>query len=225
LLIHDGATPDGPLFVYSPARFAALTGVVERCGQTTYRQHLVASLLDRLGMARSLPGLDAATLDPTPFDPVRVGSYTGLALEVATPYAVDAGGGATASAWPADGLNGAVGMVSTVRDLARLDAALDQLVLLRQDTLANAWTPRAPVDGRLRPFGHGWFAQLDQNEPIVWHFGYTPGVGSALWIKLPARSTTLILLANSDGLSAQFSLQAGDVTTSPFARLFLSLFR
>ena len=59
----------------------------------------------------------------------------------------------------------------------------------------------------------------------MWHFGYAPGAGSALWIKLPARSTTLILLANSDGLSAQFSLQDGNVTTSPFARLFLSLLR
>jgi CubicO group peptidase (beta-lactamase class C family) len=122
-------------------------------------------------------------------------------------------------------LNAAVGIVSSVRDLARFDSALDDHVLLSEDTLANAWTPRPPVDGRPRPFGHGWFAQLDDDEPIVWHFGYTPGVGSALWIKLPERGTTLILLANSDGLSAHFSLADGDVTDSPFARVFLSLFR
>jgi hypothetical protein len=35
---------------------------------------------------------------------------------------------------------------------------------------------------------------------------------------------TLILLANSDGLSAPFSLQEGDVTVSLFARAFLRLF-
>jgi hypothetical protein len=35
---------------------------------------------------------------------------------------------------------------------------------------------------------------------------------------------TLILLANSDGLSEPFSLQNGDVTTSLFARTFLRLF-
>jgi len=225
LLIHDGITPGGPLFEYSPARFAALSSVVERCSQTTYRQHVLTSLLDRLGMARSLPGLDAATLEPTPFDSARLASYAGLILEVATPYTIDAQGRSSVAPRPADGLNAAVGLVSTVRDLARLDAALDQLVLLRQETLANAWTPRTAVDGKVRPFGHGWFAQFDQNEPIVWHFGYTPGGGSALWLKLPARGTTLILLANSDGLSAQFSLQNGDVTSSPFARLFLSLFR
>jgi CubicO group peptidase (beta-lactamase class C family) len=224
LLIHDGTTPGGPLFEYNPGRFAALSSVVERCGQVPYRQHVVTTLLDRLGMSRSLPGLEAATLDPTRFDAVRLASYAGLMQEVATPYAVDGAGRATPAASPV-GLNGAVGLVSTVRDMARLDTALDQLVLLRQDTLANAWTPRPAVDGKARPFGHGWFAQYDLGEPVVWHFGYSPGVGSALWIKLPTRGTTLILLANSDGLSAQFSLKDGDINTSPFARLFLSIFR
>jgi CubicO group peptidase (beta-lactamase class C family) len=223
LLIHDGTTPGGPWFEYNPGRFAALSTVVERCGQVSYQQHVATTLLDRLGMSRSLPGLDAGALEPTPFDAVRIASYTGLAQDVATPYRVE-GGNATVSAIP-PGVNGAVGMISTVRDMARLDAALDQLVLLRHDTLVNAWTPRSPVDGRLRPFGHGWFAQMDQNEPIVWHFGYTPGVGSALWLKLPTRGMTLILLANSDGLSAQFPLKDGDINSSPFARLFFSIFR
>jgi len=34
----------------------------------------------------------------------------------------------------------------------------------------------------------------------------------------------LILLANSQGLVRPFNLSAGDVTVSPFARLFLSVF-
>jgi hypothetical protein len=42
-------------------------------------------------------------------------------------------------------------------------------------------------------------------------------------IKLPERGLTFILLANSDGLSAPFQLQAGDVTKSVFASLFLRL--
>ena len=58
----------------------------------------------------------------------------------------------------------------------------------------------------------------------MWHFGYAPDASSALFIHLPARHKTLILLANSDGLAAAFSLPNGDVTLSPYARLFLSLF-
>jgi len=34
----------------------------------------------------------------------------------------------------------------------------------------------------------------------------------------------LILLANSSGLAKPFNLAAGDLTVSPFARIFLGLF-
>ncbi len=44
---------------------------------------------------------------------------------------------------------------------------------------------------------------------------------SAVTALLPV---TLILLANSDGLSAAYGLSNGDVTTSLFAKLFLRLF-
>jgi hypothetical protein len=40
---------------------------------------------------------------------------------------------------------------------------------------------------------------------------------------VPARRLTFILLANSDGLTSSFQLQAGDVTRSLFATLFLRL--
>jgi hypothetical protein len=40
---------------------------------------------------------------------------------------------------------------------------------------------------------------------------------------LPARGITLILVANSDGLAKPASLAGGDVTVSPFARVFLGL--
>ena len=41
---------------------------------------------------------------------------------------------------------------------------------------------------------------------------------------VPARRLTLILFANSDGLAKLFPLTAGDVTVSPFAKVFLRLF-
>jgi hypothetical protein len=47
---------------------------------------------------------------------------------------------------------------------------------------------------------------------------------SSLMITLPARGLTLILMANSDGLLKLYSPANGDVTLSPFARLFLNLF-
>jgi hypothetical protein len=40
---------------------------------------------------------------------------------------------------------------------------------------------------------------------------------------LPGRGITLVLLSNSDGLVKPVTLAGGDVTASPFARVFLEL--
>jgi hypothetical protein len=59
---------------------------------------------------------------------------------------------------------------------------------------------------------------------VAWQFGVVDGGYSSLILKVPNRKLTLILLANSDGLSAPFTLEAGDVTTSIFAKTFLRTF-
>jgi hypothetical protein len=66
--------------------------------------------------------------------------------------------------------------------------------------------------------------QTYNNEPVVWQFGAgANGSSSSLVVTLPARGITLILLANSDGLSKPASLSAGNITVSPFARVFFQL--
>ena len=58
---------------------------------------------------------------------------------------------------------------------------------------------------------------------VIWHYGQWSQY-SALYIKVPERHLTLILLANSGGLGEAFPLGDGDVMVSPFARVFLGLF-
>ena len=106
--------------------------------------------------------------------------------------------------------------------LGQFDAALDTYLLL-DETRAVAWTPRM-VGEKQQPTGLGWFVQPYNGELVVWHFGLIPNAYSSLILKIPQRKLTLILLANSDGLSAPFQLQQGDVTRSLFATLFLRLF-
>jgi CubicO group peptidase (beta-lactamase class C family) len=122
-------------------------------------------------------------------------------------------------------MNATEGLVTTVRDLARFDAALDAIdaPLLLPETLAAAWAPAAGRNGLPSPMGLGWFVQVYRGERVVWTFGNVANAYSALVLKLPAKNTTFILLANSDGLSAPFQLPAGDVTKSLFATLFLKL--
>ncbi len=221
----DGAMRGG--FRYDPSRYAALTGVAEDCSGATFRRHVAHEVLDRLGMSDSVPGLDLD--DPSAsarqlFPSDRLERYASVLRRVATPYRVERNGRPSRTEFSPRGLDAASGLVSTVRDLARYDAALDDAVLLRRDLMNIAWQNAGSASGSTLPTGLGWFVQRYNGERLVWHFGEAPGAYSSLILKVPGRDLTLILLANSDGLSATFSLAEGDVTRSLFARTFLGLF-
>lgn len=226
ILSHTSAS-NGETFHYDPERFAQLTQVVEGCIPQPYRKSVAVSLLERLAMKDSVPGRDL--IDPTVL-PEKIFSvdvldrYRRVLERLATPYKVDKRGKLTRTDVQAEGITAANGLVSTVRDLARFDAALDSDVLLLEETRTAAWTHGVNSQSQPLPTGLGWFVQTYRNDRVVWHFGLVPNAYSSLIIKLPARRLTLILLANSDGLSAPFQLDGGDVTKSLFATLFLRLY-
>ncbi|MCL4845855.1 MAG: beta-lactamase family protein [Acidobacteria bacterium] len=227
ILTHTSEGAPGVAFRYSLERIAALTPVVDSC-LGRYREILAENILERLAMFDSVPGQDLAlglaAVPPDMFNEGMVARYVGALQRLAVPYRVDARGRASASAYPEAGINAAIGLVSTVRDLARFDAGLDQAVLLRPETLTVAWANPLGLDGQRLPHGLGWFVQTYNGTTLVWQYGHLPDAGSALVIKVPARRLTLVLLANSDGLAAPFQLSRGDVTTSLFAQVFLRLF-
>jgi len=112
-----------------------------------------------------------------------------------------------------------------VLDIAKFDSALDRNVLLKRETLERAWTPAVSTRGQTLPYGLGWFVQRQNGIRLVWHYGYWPQSFSSLYLKVPERDLTFVLLANSDALSAPFNgLGLGDVMTSPFATAFLRAF-
>ena len=126
--------------------------------------------------------------------------------------------------YPSRGISAAAGLVSNVLDLAKYDVAIDGHTLVRAETQGRAWTPASTPEGKELPYGLGWFIQSHEGTRLVWHYGYWPESFSSLYLKLPERRIALIVLANSDGLSAPFFLGAGDVTRSPFANSFLRIF-
>ncbi|MGE3276645.1 MAG: serine hydrolase domain-containing protein [Vicinamibacterales bacterium] len=215
-------------FHYNPARYAALTPVLEACTGGSIRTALATEVFERLGMASSVPGADLLVPDNPArllFTPEVLDRYADVLTRTAVPYRVDKNGKATpvVSEAPPAGLDAASGVLSTTRDLARYDAALDDAVLLQADTLAIAWRP-AVVATETLPTGLGWFVQTYEGQRIVWQFSNGPEGYSGLVVKVPARRVTLIMLANSAGLASSASLETGDVTTSPFVRVFLRLF-
>ena len=226
VLTHTSGPSDDLLFDYRPERFGPLAAVIRTCAADSYRE-TVANLFDRLAMRDAVPGPDAIHLTPPAEgipSPSAVARYTGVLKRLAVPYAVDAQRRASPTRYAASTLTPATGLISTVRDFARFDLALKQDVLLHPETLAVAWHPPSARGGRRLPHGVGWFVQTYNGQTIVWQFGGADNGSSSLVVTLPGPGLTLILLANSNGLVEPFPLAAGDVTASPFGKVFLGLF-
>jgi CubicO group peptidase (beta-lactamase class C family) len=223
MLTH--AAPGSALgYRYTPSRFALLARPVETCFDGPFRQVVAEQVFDLMAMRDAVPGYDI-TAAPSElrerFDEATLARYSALLERVATPYRVDNRGRATRSGLPPVAVDGAHGLIASARDLAKFDQGLP--IHLRPESLALAWS-NATHNGVPTPFGLGWFVQHYNGEKLVWHFGQFRDAFSSLILKVPNRRLTLILLANSDGLSGPFSLNEGDVTSSLFARTFLRLF-
>jgi CubicO group peptidase (beta-lactamase class C family) len=240
VLSHTSGPPLGLVFSYNPSRVDALAPVFKDCNGDSLR-HAVAAQLDQLAMIGSVPGADAIQLGPPPggslkstgrgatgstgmFDQGHIDRFTAVLARLATPYRVDDQGNASSSQYTMPTLSPSAGLISSVDDLAQYVLALTSGVLLQPQTLALAWTPPAGADGNPLPHGLGWFVQSYNGETIVWQFGGSDDGSSSMVVMIPGRGLTLILMANSKGLVSLFPLAAGDLTVSPFGRLFLGLF-
>ena len=229
VLSHSAAPPPaGSAYRFSPERYAQLAAVVEWCAPQPYRKTVAHRVLERLAMMDSVPGADV--LDPEVaaqglFEAAALDRYARVLARVATPYRMEGRTRAVQADRPdVGGMDATTGLITTVRDLAQFERALDSSLLLLDDSKAEAWTPRAGSDGRAMPTGLGWFVQRYRDEPVVWQYGHVPDAYSSMIIRLPNRRVSLILLANSDGLAVPFELSSGDVTRSLFATLFLRLY-
>jgi CubicO group peptidase (beta-lactamase class C family) len=226
VLSHTSEGTPGANYRYNGNRFASLDAVIEKASGESFRQRLARVVLGPLGMADSVPGQDV--LDrPNPLrdglGPDDRSRYERALKRLAKSYTLYGAEELVPSGYPPRGISSAAGLVSTATDLARFDAAVDRHQFLKPETQRLAWTPAVSNDGRTLPYALGWFVQDHTGLRLAWHYGYWPTF-SALILKVPERNVSLILLANSDGLSAPFSLGAGDVLNSPFAQTFLRLF-
>ena len=106
---------------------------------------------------------------------------------------------------------------------AQFDLALKNGLVVQPATFVSAWTPPMGGNGQPLPHAIGWFAQSYNGEPVVWQYGES-ATSSSMMITAPRRGLTLILLANSQGLVRSLNLSAGDISVSPFARVFLGIF-
>ena len=212
LSMTANGTP-GTRFLYNPPSFSWASRPLAEVSDTSFSELVRMLVFEPAGMTRSARKHRRLELPPA------------LAADLARPYRVDSAGNIVRSEPPGPQGDGAAGgVISTARDLARFDIALTQGRLLTPESIRMMWMPGRSPSGSVLPYGLGWFVAEPFGERLVWHTGLWESAYSALYLKVPDRRLTMILLANSDGLRWDTRLDEAAIERSPFATAFLAAF-
>ncbi len=226
LLSHTSEGIPGSHYQYSGNRYSFLTTVIEQLYGEPFRRALRDEILGPLGMNDTALNVGGCGLEYylsklAPDDPER--AFEHVYRESATPYLYDPDYEVYPVPVPSYA-NAAAGLISTVVDLAKFAAAIEDDELVSPETKAQMFTPTVLNSGEDGPYGLGWFTERYGETELVWHYGY--GAYSSLFLMVPSEGLTFIVLANTQNLSRPFQLglEGVSVLGSPFALAFFKEF-
>ncbi len=186
----------------------------------------VETFLDPLAMRDSVPGPDVAD-DPQKWAVLGADNlerYRQALAKFARPYTYYGDGEIVYAGYPPRDFRATAGLLSTVRDLAKYDAAVDRHAFLGEAVQDRAWTPFLSTAGQPLAHGLGWYVTDYRGTRLVWHFGHWGTGFSAMYLKIPARRLSLVLLTNSEALADHHFQVGQDITHNVFACTFLNAF-
>jgi CubicO group peptidase (beta-lactamase class C family) len=88
-------------------------------------------------------------------------------------------------------------IVSTVKDLAKWNAALDGDQLFTPATKQLMWSPVRLNDGKPHQYGFGWFLDPENGHKNIGHSGSTSGFSASIQ-RFPDDKVAVIVLTNTD---------------------------
>lgn len=205
----------GENFNYNGFLYGRLSRVVDKVSERDFETLVREDILQKFKMNNSLP-MQSDTLKPE------------ILKRLAKPYYINEKNELVLGNYsePDSPINAGAGIVSTVIDLAKFDIALDKNQLISQKSKELAFTPTKLNNGQEIQYGLGWFVGKYKNHKVVYHTGFEQKSFTALYLKVPDRNVTLIILTNSEDFYIPFweSLNKGQIEGSPFAKEFLDLF-
>ena len=205
----------GRSFSYNGDRFALLQQVIETASGKSFALLLKEQILQPLSLSRTAPNVASSSFATVGLD--RDAFLANLAVGY-----TESGSSFNRTAYPS--LFGtAAGLISTVEDMLKFSISLNSNQLLSAAEKTMLFQPAKSTNGSTLPYAIGWFSQNIRGVEIQWGYGYWTA-NSSLIIRVPSKRRTFVALANSDGLSADFSLGSGDLESSPVAREFLQAF-
>lgn len=209
LLSHTADGIPGQDFHFNNRNFSYLDRVLRQKTDSDFGDLLVKTIIRQLNLVDTAPGHHHP-------------DFRNVVQRLAKPYTVNDSREIIPSEYP-DYFSSAAGAISSVHDLGLFDRALNDSTLLNRETRRMMFTPQAVDWTVVLPHSLGWFVQRLNNTVVIWNFGQWTG-NSGLFIKIPDRHVTFIILANSPGLCQGFDLVDSGITRSPFALAFLREF-
>jgi CubicO group peptidase (beta-lactamase class C family) len=203
----------GEIYCYNGLLFGLLGIAIDFNFEEKFKGLLQREIIDKLGMSDSLTHQNDES-KPEILD------------RLAKPYVLNEKKKLVPSKYPQKDGSSSAGIISTVLDLVKFDNAINNNELITEESKELAFTNPKNSKGETLPYGLGWFVQkeMQTSNKLIWHYGHWDNSFSSLYIKIPAKALTLIILANSDGLSKDFNLHEGNLYKSPFAKVFLTNF-
>ena len=206
LMSHTSEGTPGESYQYNGNRYGMLSQVVLAATGRSLQEWVFERILQPLGMENTAPS-PPATCAGLPFAPTCERVYAALTRLYCLDIDLEPVPGINQ-----DNFNAGAGLISTVVDLAKFDAALDANTLVTAATKELMWTPTISNSGQKLPYGLGWFTQSYRGTRLIWHTGFSPPSTSALFLKLPEAGLTFIVLANTDLVSRSFQVGHGDAS-------------
>lgn len=188
----------GYAFRYNGGWYNQLDAAISKASGSSFGQLVMDTIIKPLGLKRTAPSTDdSLDFALCGFDRDTYLSWT------AKPYDWNKKKKQLTPVTYKYGFGPAAGLMSTVADLAVYSAALDEKRFLRPETWEQVWTPFVTGRGKKIQYGLGWFVTRYKGLKMIWHTGWWMGY-SALFLKVPEKDITFIILANSQDLSRPF---------------------
>jgi CubicO group peptidase (beta-lactamase class C family) len=205
----------GRTFSYNGDRFGLLEQVITSATGKSFGELTVNQILKPSALSQTAPNTGSSSFVLTGLD------RDAFMANLATGY-TPSGSSFNRTAYPTY-FGPAAGMISSAEDMLRFSMAIDSDGLLTAAQRSMMFEAAKDPSGVALPYAIGWFSQTINGVALQWAYGYWIG-NSALIIRVPSKQRAFVALANSDRLSADFSLGSGDLMSSPVAQEFLEAF-
>lgn len=192
----------GETWSYSNTGYLLLGNIIEKTSGKSYWEFLDERIFRPLGMSAT------RSSEPKAIIPNRASGYQWQKDRLENRPAL------TENAYAAGSI------VSTVRDLAKWDAALSAGKLLEPASFEQMWAPLKIRGGRTAPanYGFGWLIDTYHGRRVIAHTGGTPGFSSALYRFVDDKTTVILLTNHSDRIIDHLAIDVAGFFVPALAR-------